>query len=169
MAAGEKQYQTFSPADIIGYRLTDNGKYYVSRTIELNNKKEVYFLEYLIKGIISLYYLYNEETSYFFFENEQGQMYSTCVTDDNGEIGGAGNWRQRRMQIIRPIFEAFQESPDTQRKLMESNLDKRNLSELTRGYHNRICTSAEECVKFEYDKNEILKAQTITYRVGYKF
>ena len=52
---------------------------------------------------------------------------------------------------------------------MESNLDKRNLSELTREYHNRICTSAEECVKFEYDKNEILKAQTITYRVGYKF
>lgn len=73
------------------------------------------------------------------------------------------------MQIIRPIFEVFQESPDTQRKLMESNLDKRNLSELAREYHNRICTSAEECVKFEYDKNEILKAQTITYRVGYKF
>lgn len=152
-AAGNSEYQTFSPTEINSYRLTDTGKYYVSRTIELGDTKKNYFLEYLIKGLVSLYYISYNEADYFFFEDELGQMYTTCITG-NGEIGGTGNWRQHRSQMIRPIFEVFRESPNIQRKLTESNLDKKGLSELTREYHNEICTSAEECVKFEYDKKE---------------
>lgn len=153
LADGESEYRTYSATDISGYRLTDTGKYYVSRSVEVNGEKDTFFLEYLIKGIVSLYYLYYQEADFFFFEDEQGQMHTTCITDSNG-IDGEKNWRQRRAQIIRPIFEVFQASPETQKELTESSLDKRHFSELTKEYHNRVCTSAEECVTFEYDKDE---------------
>ena len=45
----------FYPNNIFGYRFT-NGKYYVSKIIEFENKKELIFMEYLVHGLLDFYF-----------------------------------------------------------------------------------------------------------------
>jgi hypothetical protein len=51
---GDTEFGRYSPADISGYRLTDNGAFYVSRRVPIDGEEKTLFLEYLIKGGVSL-------------------------------------------------------------------------------------------------------------------
>lgn len=64
--------ETYYPFDILGYRFTDDGKFYVSKFIELQYKapSKPVFLEYLLKGMKSLYYYETEgRIPVYFVEN----------------------------------------------------------------------------------------------------
>lgn len=54
-AMGERDFKTYSPGEVKAYRFEDDGTLYVSRNVEVDGKKREVFLEYLVKGIVSLY------------------------------------------------------------------------------------------------------------------
>ncbi len=55
----------YSPKDIVSYRFI-NSKYYVSR--EINDK--AFFLEYLIKGKVNIYYLRDDAGDHYYIDKE---------------------------------------------------------------------------------------------------
>ena len=54
-ADGEDTYRKYKPGEISGYRLTNNGIFYVTRTFMIGDKEETIFAEFLLQGGVSLY------------------------------------------------------------------------------------------------------------------
>lgn len=73
---GHNSTQTYLPFEIVGYRFTDDGKYYVSRLITFDPKEGIVpvFLEYLLKGMRSLYYYKNENDESAYFIEYEGKL-----------------------------------------------------------------------------------------------
>lgn len=149
---GTNEYKHYSPSDIQAYRYLNDGKYYVSRTIDLDGSKAPYFLEYLIKGIVSLYYLPGKDGDCYLFENELGEMTLIEIPDESAV--GYEKAQVLKKQAILSLYKVFDESVLIKTRLVNSGLNKPILAGFTKEYHNEICTSAEECVQFEYDKKE---------------
>lgn len=149
---GEEGYKHYTPSEIQGYRFSTDGKYYVSRTVKLEGNETPYFLEYLIKGIVSLYYLPGDEKECYFFENELGEMTLVQLPDES--IMDYEKAQSQKKQAILSLYKVFDESVLIKTQLVNSGLDKLALAEFTKNYHNEICTSAEECIQFEYDRKE---------------
>ena len=65
------QVRTYEPFDIWGYRFTDDGKMYVSKsvTLKMGEYPLDVFLEYLVKGMKSLYYMDTASIPTYFIED----------------------------------------------------------------------------------------------------
>ena len=78
--------QTYLPGQIFGYRFTDAGKFYISKFVTINSIQQKVFLEYLLQGIMNLYYYCDESDAeylnYYFFENENGEVVSITKHPD---------------------------------------------------------------------------------------
>jgi hypothetical protein len=73
-ASDTSEEKLYSPGDIYGYRFTDDGKYYVTKDIEIDRQQKKVFLEYLVQGMVSLYFYPDNESNYYFFKDESGEM-----------------------------------------------------------------------------------------------
>mgnify|MGYP007083938460 FL=1 len=66
---------TYHPFDILGYRFTDDGKYYVSKNVELQyGIPKPVFLEYLLQGMKSLYYYETEDDIPVYFVEDHNTL-----------------------------------------------------------------------------------------------
>lgn len=52
---GATDFRTYLPGEIRGYRLADNGIYYVTRTLPVDSVQKTMFAEYMLQGGMSLY------------------------------------------------------------------------------------------------------------------
>jgi hypothetical protein len=136
--------QTYLPGEIAGYRFTDAGKYYVSREIELNGTPQKVFLEFLVKGIMNLYY-YEDETDYFFFENEDGKMEIVSQKPERIENGRIYT-DNKYIGQIRYIFRDYQPIVEEANKLQ---FNQKSMIEIAKEYHNEVCTTGESCIVFQ--------------------
>ena len=160
----------YLPGDIAGYRFIDEGKYYVSRDIQLNGNSRKVFLEFLVKGIMNLYY-YEDAIDYYFFENQDGKMEiisqqperieDTRVVKDNKYVGQ-----------IRYLFKDYQPIAQKADKL---KFDQKSMMSVVEEYHNEVCTTGESCIVFQNehpdDKGLISKISVYTgFQISnYKF
>ena len=134
----------YLPQDIAGYRFTDNSKYYVSREIRLNKTPQKVFLEFLVKGIMNLYY-YEDAVEYYFFENQDGKIEvisrsperveNRVVYKDNKYIGQ-----------IRYLFYDYQPIAQKADKL---KFNQKSMIDIVEEYHNEVCTTGESCIVFQ--------------------
>ena len=134
----------YLPGDIAGYRFTDEGKYYVSREIQINATPQKVFLEFLVKGIMNLYY-YEDEAKYYFFENQDGKMEvisqkperveNLTYIEDNSYIGK-----------IRYLFRDYQPIAQNANKL---EFNQKSMINVVKEYHDEVCTTGESCIIFQ--------------------
>lgn len=162
-----EKIQTYMPGEIYAYRFTDDGKFYVTRTVTVNNVEQKYFLEYIIQGIISLYYLPSEIPRYF-FETEEGRMIEVSkeekriITDDGKTVIREDT---RYIGILNYIFG---ENENIQKKIPRLGVDRSSLAKLTREYHYAVCTTGEECIEFEAKPDKRFIRINISAQAGIK-
>ncbi len=140
--------KSYQPGDIYAYRFTDDGKFYVTRTVTIDDTKQKLFLEYLVKGVVSLYY-YKDASTHFFFENEEGQMVEAVeetkeVTSEHGTTG-----IRTQKKYIGVMKWMFQKSDKVMKKIPRLSLSKDELSKITKEYHYDTCETGEQCIEFE--------------------
>jgi len=163
----------YYPNDIYGYRFTDDGKYYVSKDIEIEGKKEKVFLEYLVQGIISLYFYPAEESDYYFFQDEFGKMIPVTKQDKkyvpdtkNTMIGGthtSGRYNledDRYKGIVRYIFKG---SESVSNAALKMSFKQNEMIDLTKKYHADVCTTGEECIVFTAKPDKYVKTKVSVY------
>jgi uncharacterized protein YfkK (UPF0435 family) len=141
----------YLPEDIAGYRFKDEGKYYVSREINLNETPQKVFLEFLVKGIMNLYY-YTNEIDYYFFENQDGKMeiisqkpeqvVKTGVREDGKRI------IRKDMRYVGQIRYLFRDYQPIVQKANRLNFDQKSMMSVVEEYHNDVCTTGESCIIF---------------------
>ncbi len=137
----------YKPTDISSYRFIEEGKYYVSRTVEIDKILRTVFLEYLVQGIINLYYL-PESNGYYFFENQKGEIISTTKNRDviveNNKIKQDNRYKGVMSYVFKDYLPLAQETS-------KAEFDRRSMIEYTKEYHDKICDSGEKCIIFEND------------------
>ena len=145
--------QIFYPGDILNYRFSDEGKYYVSHKIIIDSISRLVFLEYLVDGTMNLYYYKDSKTflEYYFFEDEYGKMtmlekkpdkiIKSVIHSDNEYIG--------------VLTYLFQDYPTVRKKLSKGPIpmtyERGNMIEISKEYHKQTCDSGQECIVFAND------------------
>jgi hypothetical protein len=133
----------YSPNNLLGYRFID-GKYYISR--EINGKKV--FLEFLIQGKISIYYLRDTSGEHYYLEKE-GYEFTELPYEDKILYKDVSNNMYKSYSHIALLNLYMQDAPAMKEKI--NGLGKpthKNLIRLAKNYHE-IVTRGDPCMVFE--------------------
>ena len=141
----DSKVQTFLPGSVSGYRFSGNGKYYVSRKITIEGKDSTVFLEYLIHGLMNVYYYKSNGQSYYFFEKEDGKMQMITKGDD---------------QIVENKVIVDKQYDGELRYIFQNNLpeeygqkqigyNQKTMINIAKKYHQSLCATGEECIVYE--------------------
>ncbi|RJE70350.1 hypothetical protein [Reichenbachiella sp. MSK19-1] len=139
--------ETFGSDELLSYRFID-GKYFVSKTIVLNNVEDHLFLEYLIDGIVDMYFV-NDEFSkdHYFFDNGDGVLME--LKNDKKELYKDGvTYRQESKEYIGLLKYSFKDSPALASQMDDLKLNHQSLIKVASEYHEQVCLT-EECIVFE--------------------
>lgn len=141
--------QNFYPNDIKGYRFTKNGKYYISKTISIENETLTAFVEYLVQGKLSLFYYINEinDQSYFIFD-EAGKETFYITQRINPEIATITNQDQRYIGRLQYYFQ--NSSPSIIAQTEKTKFTQTSMIKIVKEYNDENCQpNQESCIIFE--------------------
>ena len=146
---GAQDFQKYKPGEISGYRLTNNGIFYVTRTFTIGDTEQTIFAEYLLKGGISLYYARDAHAQYYYWVDEDGKVARMAYDGEKPGIPADENlYRKKR---IVEVSQMLGKSSDAQKRLWKTDYSSTDLVDLTREYDETFCTDAGECVQFVFD------------------
>ena len=135
--------KNFSPGEIKGYRI-ENSKYYVSKDIVIDSLKQKKFLEYLVKGIVDLFYYKDVGKEYYFVQKNTLLMLlsndvSIVTVEENGLNGEyEKSYYKNSNQYKRILQYLFKESPEVLKEIPNTAFDYRPLIKITKDYHNSV-------------------------------
>lgn len=138
--------QRFSPQDLIGYRFT-NSKYYVSRVVQLAKSKEEIFLEYLINGIVDIYFYRDENGGHFLVDQGDGNLYELKNEEKMVHINNV-DYIIESKEYVGLLKSIFGESMDIVKQVDQVSLNHKSLIKIAHKYHNEVCPN-EQCVIYE--------------------
>jgi hypothetical protein len=138
----------FYPDKIYGYRFID-GKYFISKKIEFENKQSVVFLEYLIKGKLDVYLFQDKEgQNHYFVSTNVLPLMELKYSKEIIDIGGK-NVLHESKQPVGVLNYYTSDCPDVKNEILK--LDEPNHKKLinfAKKYHNLICKD-EKCIIYE--------------------
>lgn len=126
------------PTSIQSYRFID-GKYFVSKNIQIDNNPKAVFLEYLINGFANLYYLDDKHSnSHFYIETSRDGL----VELKNSQVYNDEIFKQsikEKKEYIGTLNYLFKDMPNISSKLNKLSFDYESLIDITRNYHDFKC------------------------------
>jgi hypothetical protein len=138
----------FEPAEIQAYRFTDS-KYYISRSITLQGQEKQVFLEFLVNGITNLYFYRDMNHYSYFIEDKNGEWLELTNAVITEHRDGKGEINRNSNRYIGLLKATFSDSPDIQPHIDRASLAHKSLINLTKTYHDFVCTDDEECIVYE--------------------
>jgi len=136
--------ELFSPRDIRAYMI-DNGKFYISKNITVNDTVRKVFLEFLLDGIVDLYY-YKEFDDEFYFIEKDSTMYQLSNEATEVFIDDV-RYIQNSNRYIGVLSYLFQESPGLSGKINNTVFEYKSLVKITKDYHDNVCNDYK-CIDY---------------------
>lgn len=161
-ADGASEFKAYTPNEILGYRLADNGVYYVKRTFPVDGKQKTFFAEYLLQGGVSLFHHTEYNKNYFYFVDEDGKV--AIMKEPESEIGIGGNATKIQSRAMQEAALMLGKSTGAVQQLWVSDFNPQKLARITREYDEKFCRDAGDCVQFEYDADKAASLK-IRFRV----
>ncbi len=140
--------QIFTPTDILGYRY-ENKKYYVSKSVSSNGKTKDLFLEFLINGVVDIYYFRDEMEDHYFIEERNGNLIELKNKVSNIKQNN-DTYQKESKEYIGILRYVFKDQPDIQNKVDQTKLSHKSLINIAKNYHIQAC-SDQECIVYEKD------------------
>ena len=145
--------QIYYPDDIIGFRYNNSGKFYITKTINIDNIPRTVFLEYLVKGIMNLYFYRDADFNmlgYYIFEDENGTLYNIFKQADKYLTKESGaEILKKDAQYRTDLNFVFGDIEQIASKLPNANFDHKTMISFTKNYHKLKCRTGEDCIEFE--------------------
>jgi hypothetical protein len=131
--SGNKEITTFYPGNIKGYRFID-GKFYISQEVD----GSLLFLEYLIKGTLSVFYV----------KDSKGERYYISKNEEIKELDNKKvKYKSNRHKGILSYY--MGDAPELTSNITKLNKpDHNNLIKLAEDYHNIVCKD-DKCIIYE--------------------
>lgn len=145
----DSEIHEYRPFNIKAYYF-DIGKFYISKVIKLNSAIDTVFVEYLVDGVVNLYYYKDEKNIYYIFEKEGNEpVYITnnevYTIAENGVKYVKENITNRGLLIY-----YLNEYPEIREKIYKMKLEQKYIIPMIDEYNRKICPD-EECII--YSKN----------------
>ena len=146
--------QIFYPNDILRYKFINEGKYYVSREITIDSVSRRVFLEYLVDGVMDLYFYRPPQTpfGYYFFEDDRGNM--TGIRKKPDEIIGPAVRSDK--QYIGTLTYLFRDYPTVRKNLTNGS------TPMTYERRSMIKVTKDTITKYAAREKNVLFLLTIT-------
>jgi len=177
----KSQPVVYKPFDITSYYCTDDGLYYISKTIEIDSVKINTFVEFLVNGIMNLYYYeyktdkysdgsyyqYEGVVEYYFFEDETGKMYAVDKKPDKILSDNLTKSDYLYRDITSYIL---RDAPNISRNIKNMQFNQKSFIEITKIYHNAVCTDRQKCIVYQNPNPDKLGyIVLISPFIGYNF
>ena len=154
----------FHPGEIAGFMYLNEGKYYVTRTVEIDKVIRIVFLEFLVQGLLNLYY-FPEGLGYYFFETKDGNMISTTVkADEKLETSFKIDTRFRGI-----LYYVFKDDIKLSKQTSTAAFSRKTMIDFTKTYHDHMCTSGDRCIIFENDYTKKYTKINMTAYSGFEW
>lgn len=164
----------YTPQDLRSYRY-DDGLYFQSRQVNTPHLKGNFFIECLLKGVISLYSAQIEYSK----EMESLKSFSPVVTAFLAEIPGGEYWvemicpgnlynssleSERNSQKLTSLFQ--NKAEEMKKDIPNASYNRDDMIALFKKYHDLVCTDWECIIYKEKQKKAI---QFLTYYASFGF
>jgi len=137
----------FAPGEIVAYRFTEKGKYYISKEVPVKGEAREVYLEFLVDGISNLYYYRGEGSGRYFIESGDGLLTELTNNLIKSEVDGVVYSRKSNLYVGQ-MKATFADCPEIQAKLDNASFNHNSLIKLTSEYHEYTC-DGEECIIYE--------------------
>jgi hypothetical protein len=133
----------YSPGDVVAFRFNES-KYFISK--EVNGKKV--FLEFLIKGLINVYYLRDTNGDHYFLEKE-GMGITEIPYEEEIRYYNDTTYLYKSTKYIGILKLYMQDAPEFQSRINTMGKPEHdNLIKLAEDYHNKVCKNGP-CMIYE--------------------
>lgn len=150
MADGETAYKEYLPNEIKGYRLSDIGSCYVTRTFPIEGEQKTFFAEYLLEGGVSLYRHKESTVEYFYLVDADGKMATIRETGD--VIHHRDDQITAQRIKLAEATQIFQKSQKTLKELWAMpQVSAEQLLKLTKAYNKEFYAEAGETEFYQKD------------------
>jgi len=137
----------YGPDSLRGYRFPDS-KYYVSKHLQINDKDEVLFLEFLVHGKVDLYYYRDDNADeHYFIDKGDGRLLALTSEEKEVYIDGV-KYLQESKLYIGVLKYVMQDSPSASKEAENASLTHKSLIKITADYHYSVCKD-EQCIIYE--------------------
>ncbi|MFZ4456032.1 MAG: hypothetical protein ACOYOT_07415 [Bacteroidales bacterium] len=128
----------YLPTELQAYRFIDSGKLFVSKDVKTQDGVKYYFLEYLIKGKLNVYYFRNEMGDHYLVKKDTLRLIELPPFEKRVELDGQEYVRQDHSS--KSIMEVLtNDCPEMASKVEKIYLDQKPLISFASEYHKRLC------------------------------
>lgn len=157
---GETAYVAYQPGQIAGFRLMNDGVYFVTRTFLVDGQEQTIFAEYLLQGGVSLYRYENTWTNaQYYLVDQDGKV---ALVRDPGDLSAytVEDARKKRELALGPALHLLRKSHKAWEQLQDGSITANKMLLITREYNEEYCQADGDCVVFQYDAK---KSSTSNY------
>lgn len=159
--------KTYLPFEIAEYRFTDDGKYYISKNIELKHGFiQPVFLEYLLKATKSLYYYEKEGDIPIYFIEDQNTLVKIDAPKLYQKPTVGIQFKKETDRYIPLLHYVFKDCPQISTHIDHIKFNRKDIVKIVKEYHNEMCTSDGDCIEFEIKKDKKPLILNITTYIG---
>ena len=148
---GETSYATYQPGQIAGFRMMDDGVYFVTRRFPVDGELQTIFAEYLVQGGMSLYRYEDTWTNaQFYLVDSDGKV---ALVKDPGDLSAysAEDAKKKHDETLLPAMDMLKKSDKALKQLQNGTITANKLLTITRDYNNEYCQEDGDCVVFQYN------------------
>lgn len=154
-ANGESESKTYRPGEIESFRFDHNGKFFVTRRLNIFGEPQLYFAEFMVQGMMNLYCVADKYDEYFFFEREDGQMEKLTNRSHitSSSLQDVKEHLQEKREQFGRVKLLLKNSLKAADGMNELDMSRKKLINVVREYHNDVCTDGGSCVVYEYKES----------------
>lgn len=160
------EIKKLSPQEIHSYRFIDS-KYYISKEVPTKNGSQLFFLEYILNGVTSLYYYKSpqDKRTHYFIEKEDKliELINEEITIEVENRGQAKKYNNKHIGILKATFADCKE---IQKHINGVEMNHKSLIGITKKYHDYTC-DGESCIIYEKKNKNTQFAPYIGLSINY--
>ena len=170
-ANGESEGKTYKPGDIEGFRFEHNGKFFVTRRLNLYGNPELFFAEFMVQGKMNLYCVADKYDEFFFFEREDGEMEQLISRSviSSSSLQDAKQHQQTAKEQYGKVRLLLKDSWTAVDRMNDMDMSRKKLVEVVRDYHKDVCTDGSSCIVYEYKEQSDRMKSHIKAFAGYAY
>jgi len=170
-AEGKTEGKTYKPGDIEGFRFDDNGKYFVTRKLNVDGKPRLYFAEFMVKGMMNLYCVVESSDEHFFFEREDGEMakLTSRAFHSTSTLQEVQDKMLEKKEQYGKVKYLLRDSWTAIEDMNKPEVSRKQLVNVVRDYHKDVCTDGSTCMVYEYDEKSDKEKYYFKFFTGFAY